>query len=323
MAEFGTFDLGKIIATAEHIKSLRRDAENDKLRQAYLGQRETREAAQETRAATQFSQEQQLFNKRMLVVAGKAVAADPTTITQWGPRLKEAGIFAPETDFASVDQEQLRVEAGKIAQQHEAELQAFLGTDPRFAELDAQNQNRLAQLAAQQDFAREQGVTEFSRQKALAGVQHSNRMEEITTSGAQALERAALAVAAKSEAKKSVDAAAIHKTWKTYEEARRGLLGGLSASETGPIAGRVPAVTTAQQTAEGSVSAMAPVLKQIFRVAGEGVFTDRDQELLIRMVPTRTDTPAARKAKMENIDNIVRAKLGITTAAEEDPLGIR
>lgn len=95
-----------------------------------------------------------------------------------------------------------------------------------------------------------------------------------------------------------------------YETARDGLLSGLEGSKTGPFSGRLPAITAAQQTAEGGVAAMAPVLKQLFRVAGEGVFTDKDQELLINMVPTRKDAPEARKAKIENIDNIVKAKLG-------------
>jgi hypothetical protein len=55
---------------------------------------------------------------------------------------------------------------------------------------------------------------------------------------------------------------------------------------------------------------MAPVLKQLFRAAGEGVFTDKDQELLIQMIPTRETNPEARKAMLDNIDAIVRAKLG-------------
>jgi hypothetical protein len=99
-------------------------------------------------------------------------------------------------------------------------------------------------------------------------------------------------------------------TWQTYNQAKKGLLAGLAGSETGPLAGRMPAVTTAQQVAEGGVSAMAPVLKQIFRVAGEGTFTDKDQELLMQMVPTRKDNPDARQQKLDNIDNIIRAKMG-------------
>jgi len=104
------------------------------------------------------------------------------------------------------------------------------------------------------------------------------------------------------EIKKSVD---------MYVAAREGLLSGLEGAITGPVTGRVPAVTTSQQIAEGGVAAMAPILKQLFRVAGEGVFTDRDQQLLIDMVPKRTDNADARKTKMENIDNIVSAKLGM------------
>lgn len=103
-----------------------------------------------------------------------------------------------------------------------------------------------------------------------------------------------------------------------YEAARDGLVSGLSGTNTGPIAGRLPAVTEGQQIAEGSVAAMAPVLKQLFRSAGEGVFTDRDQALLMEMLPRRTDLPAAAEAKLRNIDAIVKAKLG--SAA---PSGVR
>lgn len=95
-----------------------------------------------------------------------------------------------------------------------------------------------------------------------------------------------------------------------WQEARAGLENALNETDTGYFAGRLPAITAAQQTAEGAVAATAPILKQIFRVAGEGTFTDKDQELLLRMVPTRTDEPEARKAKVENIDRIIRAKLG-------------
>ncbi len=107
----------------------------------------------------------------------------------------------------------------------------------------------------------------------------------------------------------------VSRTLNMYVAARDGLMGGLGGSETGPLAGRIPPVTSAQQTAEGGVAAMAPALKQLFRVAGEGVFTDRDQQLLLDMVPKRTDTPEARVAKMANIDAIVAAKLGMPVPA--------
>lgn len=134
------------------------------------------------------------------------------------------------------------------------------------------------------------------------------------------------------EAKKTGE---IKKAVDMYVAARDGLISGLEGTQTGPVSGRIPAVTTGQQVAEGGVAAMAPVLKQLFRVSGEGVFTDRDQALLLDMVPKRTDHPAARAEKMANIDKIVSAKLGQDVpararyagperrAGSDDPLGIR
>lgn len=104
-------------------------------------------------------------------------------------------------------------------------------------------------------------------------------------------------------------------TMQLYEAAIEGARSGLEGSTTGPIMGRLPALTANQQIAEGGVAAMAPVLKQLFRASGEGTFTDKDQELLLRMVPTRTDLPASREAKLQNIDRIVRAKLRQAPAA--------
>lgn len=98
-------------------------------------------------------------------------------------------------------------------------------------------------------------------------------------------------------------------TLRVYEAAVQGLEQGLGDTATGPIVGRLPAMTAQQQIAEGGVAAMAPILKQLFRTAGEGTFTDKDQELLLAMVPTRQDLPASRDSKLANIDRIVRAKL--------------
>lgn len=106
-----------------------------------------------------------------------------------------------------------------------------------------------------------------------------------------------------------------------YETSMRGLISGMSGTDTGPFIGMTPALTARAQIAEGAVAAMAPVLKQLFRSAGEGVFTDKDQELLLQMIPTRKDRPEARAAKLQNIDAIVRAKLGQTAAPAAEPVG--
>lgn len=118
---------------------------------------------------------------------------------------------------------------------------------------------------------------------------------------------------AEEEVRTQVDTEAAAKknsiTLNMYDTAMTGLTEALSNTNTGPMAGRMPAVTSNQQIAEGAASAMAPILKTLFRTAGEGTFTDKDQELLLNMMPSRKDTPDAIKSKLGNIDAIVRAKL--------------
>jgi hypothetical protein len=112
-----------------------------------------------------------------------------------------------------------------------------------------------------------------------------------------------------------------NRVYQVYKTGISGLTKGLEGTSTGPIAGRLPAVTSGQQIAEGGVAAMAPILKSLFRGAGEGTFTDKDQDLLIAMLPTRKDEEDARAAKLANIDAIVKAKLGIAPDEPAAPPG--
>lgn len=116
---------------------------------------------------------------------------------------------------------------------------------------------------------------------------------------------------AKAEAAEVGEARSNEKAWSVYDGAMGNLARAMRRAETGPFVGFIPAVTANAQIAEGAVAVMAPVLKQMFRAAGEGVFTDKDQEMLMGMVPTRKDLPEAREAKIKAIDSIVRAKLGM------------
>jgi hypothetical protein len=88
---------------------------------------------------------------------------------------------------------------------------------------------------------------------------------------------------------------------------------------TGTFAGLMPALTQKSRVADGAIAAMAPVLKAMFRSSGEGTFTDKDQELLVAMIPTRRDDEESRAAKLRNIDAIVRAKLAPTESITETP----
>lgn len=109
-----------------------------------------------------------------------------------------------------------------------------------------------------------------------------------------------------------------------YEAGISGLIDGLSNTETGPVIGLLPAMTSNQQIADGAIAVMAPILKQLFRESGEGSFSDGDQKLLIDMIPSRKDTPEARRSKISNIDTIVRAKLGsaASTGSQQQDTGI-
>ena len=89
----------------------------------------------------------------------------------------------------------------------------------------------------------------------------------------------------------------------------------LGETFTGGIFAVLPALTQNQRTADGAVAIMAPLLKQIFRVAGEGQFTDKDQELLLQMVPTRKDPIGTIQAKIGFINSVIDAKLRPTAPA--------
>ncbi len=159
----------------------------------------------------------------------------------------------------------------------------------------------------------EQAALTTSAQEA-ARLQYLPQQEAIKTQAA--IQQAGGVAQTQADIKRAAErsAAQIEKdtAFRLYQAGIKGLSEGLAGSETGPIMGRIPAFTTEQQIAEGGVAAMAPILKQLFRSAGEGTFTDKDQDLLLRMIPTRTDTEDARAAKLANIDSLVRAKLGQT-----------
>jgi hypothetical protein len=121
------FDLGQVLQTTEVIKGMRRQGESDKLRDAYLGQRAAQDAAQEKRAATQFSQEQQVQNTRLLHAAAAEIKQNPSAAERWMPQLQQAGLMAPDFDWRSRPPEQLQSEASHLFDSTSAALQALGG----------------------------------------------------------------------------------------------------------------------------------------------------------------------------------------------------
>lgn len=98
--------------------------------------------------------------------------------------------------------------------------------------------------------------------------------------------------------------------WNTFNLALNEVEGSLSKISTGSISGYIPNITTDRKVAEGAIALMAPVLKDIFRSAGEGTFTKDDQEVLMRMLPDKHDTEESARVKIANVRKIVASKLG-------------
>jgi hypothetical protein len=82
---------------AEALKGMRRASVLDDLQAQYLGGQikraesaEGRAQAQETRASTEFDQEQQVINTRLLNMAAAEVAQNPAAASRWDPIIKAA-----------------------------------------------------------------------------------------------------------------------------------------------------------------------------------------------------------------------------------------
>lgn len=158
------------------------------------------------------------------------------------------------------------------------------------------------------DGAAGEAALSAAEQKRKAEVEQA-RQEAMAKEGVKAAAGAA-------ETERSNSAA-----YSAYESGMRGLAESLGKTTTGPVAGLLPAFSDEARIADGAIAAMAPILKQMFRSAGEGTFTDNDQKLLMDMIPTRQDGPAVQRAKFSNIDSIVRAKLGVgTQPAQQTPV---
>ena len=170
-----------------------------------------------------------------------------------------------------------------------------------------------AQTIAAEGSAEDVGRSEAVIAGAKSGAQEAARLEEQLKLSPLIAEKVALGQeAAKMVGVKSQESRSNNKAFEVYTTAIDSLSEALEKPYTGPAAGLMPALTANQQIADGAVAMMAPIMKQMFRSAGEGSFTDSDQALLMGMIPTRKDKPEARAFKLQAIDSIIRAKLGLS-----------
>lgn len=343
MPQFQPLNLGSVYQQAEALRAMRSNEMTNQLQREYMRDvqlpnaraAESRAVAQESRAAQTHASEQTLTALRTLNAAAAEIAANPQAATRWMPQLKAAGI--PVEQLGPLDQntaKQLFDSTTQALQAYNAGSGAIQAKPSALVEQYALYQAQGGKLPFVDPNGRGQDfVTQFSRSQVGAqfgaptdvpgvGVVMPSRTQgpaanvvlspETDVAAAEA-DRAGRAATARAQseatAEQQKELTANQRTLGVWNVAKGGLERALSGTRTGPEQAMLPAVTAGQQIADGAVAAVAPVLKQLFRSAGEGVFTDRDQQLLLDMVPTREDHAETRIAKIQMIDAIIQAKL--------------
>jgi len=127
---------------------------------------------------------------------------------------------------------------------------------------------------------------------------------------------------AKAEVDKLGEQRSNDKALGVYETAMGNLTKALDNTITGPFIGFTPAMTSNAQIADGAIAMMLPLMKDVFRGAGEGTFTEGDQKILTDLIPTRNDNAEARAAKISMIDSMIRAKLKTAPVAQTQQSGL-
>jgi hypothetical protein len=112
-----------------------------------------------------------------------------------------------------------------------------------------------------------------------------------------AVEEAVLGVRAEADKKKEEKGA--ERAFAVYDSAMNNLFNSLGETTTGPIIGWLPAFTANQQTADGAVAAMAPVLKDIFRGGwrGDSLQTTRIKSCCLRCCQIGRHTQKLERVK--------------------------
>jgi hypothetical protein len=105
-----------------------------------------------------------------------------------------------------------------------------------------------------------------------------------------------------------------------YTGAMSNLTKTLDNTITGPFLGLTAGLTSNAQIADGAIAMMLPLMKDVFRGAGEGTFTEGDQQILTNLIPTRSTLKEARVAQIKMIDTIIRSKLSAEPTVSDAPL---
>lgn len=191
-----------------------------------------------------------------------------------------------------------------------------IAADPQVTQDVAESQGVIEESKSKgKEIGKTEGMEESDRAGVEAGIVGAKTGAELASRIEKEPELAYKLAINKAQAQAEADVAKLGRSnklaWDTYRKSMDSLSEALGETSTGTFVGLIPAITAKQKTAEGAKAIMAPILKSIFRTAGEGNFTDKDQELLMDMVPKRSDPPETVDAKVRMIDSIVSAKLGM------------
>ena len=112
------------------------------------------------------------------------------------------------------------------------------------------------------------------------------------------------------------------RTFSAYRTAMDNVLSAAGNTDTGPLIGRLPALSTNQQLLQGAIDILKAQLKAIIRIAGEGNWSDKDQQMVDNMALSRTDTAEAFQLKAAQLDAYLMARLGIglNYGGQEEPV---
>jgi hypothetical protein len=187
MAGFETFDLGRVFATAEGIKGMKRQGETDRLRDLYL-QQQTMNAQQSGQIQKQQADaETQTRQARSHYLAAQAVVNAPDPVTA-------ARELAPEM-IAAFEQQHGAGAFSKLPPDIVKQI-ATMGMEKSAAAAGISTRPDPSVLA-QQQFLRESDQTNFNQEKQLTGIKHQNELSQIAATGEESRKTAEISAPGK------------------------------------------------------------------------------------------------------------------------------
>ncbi len=336
---FETLDLGRIIATAEGIKGMKRQAETDKLRDAYLNT-QMQGAQQQQKFAAQ-DQQTQMDEKtaRQHFLANQAIetSADPkAAVMQFAPEIPQQYDQAHGPgSFEQLHPEDIKSLA-RFAKE-KAAAAAGINTQP---DANVVAQQQFALQRDQQNFGQQKELAgmQYGQQKQLAGVQHGYRLEEIGATNATKPGRAFRPLTAEEVAQAGLPAGTSAQidetTGKVDVLSKRDATSTLSQKDMttakmklntvalarqqlnaikqsfgegtkginafGPVQGHLP--TQAGHSFDRRVDQMRSTLTALTRVPGVGAMSDYETKLDQAKFPSRSEYEKVTKDQIDDLE---------------------